>query len=226
MNTSRSISQFGLLVAHVLPGFIGLGGIAPFAPVVAGWLRPIGYAEASLGPPVYAILAAATIGMIVGCVRWFVVDHIHAWTGVKAPTWDDSRLAGRLSAFDYLVENHYRYYQFYANTLVAVVFSYGINRWTGTWSLLGLATDLGVILLCCILFVGSRDALTKYYARTIRLIDQIAMEGKETMTNGNHPDARTGDSSSNKAWVPHKPKSKPEIVSKPQVKPQRSRSGK
>jgi len=171
MNSSSS-NQFGLVVAYLLPGFIGLAGIAPFAPLVAGWLTPIGYAEASLGPPIYAVLAAGTIGMVVGALRWFVIDHIHNWTGLKPPIWDDSRLEARLSAFNYLVENHYRYYQFYANTMVAVIFAYLINQVMGTSSLFGLGTDICVVVLCCALFAGSRDALTKYYSRTSRLIGE------------------------------------------------------
>src|ERR1051326_5201223 len=111
-----SSNQFGLIVAYLLPGFIGLAGLAPFMPAVAAWLRPGSYSEASLGAPVYAILAATTIGMIASCIRWLVIDHIHEWTGVVPPTWDDSRLEERLVAFNYLVESHYRYYQFVANT--------------------------------------------------------------------------------------------------------------
>jgi len=184
MNMSNN--QFGLIVAYLLPGFIGLAGIAPFVPLVAAWLKPGSYAEASLGPPIYAVLAAATIGMIVSCFRWLVIDQIHHWTGVKAPVWDDSRLEDRLSAFSYLVENHYRYYQFLANTLVAVLFAYSIDRWITNSSALGAGTDLGVFILCVVLFAGSRDSLAKYYERTTRLIGRVAEKGSEAMTNGNH----------------------------------------
>src|SRR5437773_797465 len=83
---------------------------APLVSLVAAWLRPGSYAEASLGPPVYAILAATTIGMIVSCFRWLIIDHIHYATGLRPAAWDDSRLADRLGAFNYLVESHYRYY--------------------------------------------------------------------------------------------------------------------
>src|SRR6266496_1090753 len=153
--------QFGLMVAYLLPGFIVLAGIAPFAPVVATWLQPLNQAQASLGAPVYAVLAATTIGMIVSCIRWLLIDHIHHWTGVRPPAWDDSRLEERVVAFNYLVDNHYRYYQFLANTLVAVIWAYSINRWMATSSRLGVGTDLGVFILCAALFTGSRDSLMK-----------------------------------------------------------------
>jgi len=76
-----------------------------------------------------------------------------------------SRLEDRLAAFNYLVESHYRYYQFVANTLVAVLWAYSINRWMKTSSLLGVGTDLLVVILCRALFAASRDALSKYYTR-------------------------------------------------------------
>src|SRR5207249_4170676 len=146
MNTSSN--QFGLMVAYLLPGFIGLAGIAPFAPVVAAWLQPLNQSEAGLGPPIYAVLAATTVGMIVSCFRWLLIDHIHHWMGVRSPAWDDTRLEERVVAFNYLVDNHYRYHQFYANTLVAALFGYSINRFMHTSSLLGVATDLAIVILC------------------------------------------------------------------------------
>lgn len=171
MNTSSN--QFGLVVAYLLPGFIGLAGIAPLVPLVAAWLQPATYAEASLGPPVYAILLATTVGMIASCFRWFLIDHVHRWTGVPPPQWDDSRLEGRLAAFNYLVESHYRYYQFVANSFVAVVFAYVINRVIGTSPVLGLGTDLAIVLMCAVLFAASRDALSKYYSRTAQLLARV-----------------------------------------------------
>src|SRR4051812_654993 len=108
MNTF-STNQFGLTVAYLLPGFVVLAGIAPFAPVVAAWLQPLNQAEASLGAPLYAVLAGITIGMIVSCLRWILIDHFHHWTGLTPPRWDDNRLPERIEAFNYIVEQHFRY---------------------------------------------------------------------------------------------------------------------
>src|SRR5579863_4071511 len=146
MNVSSN--QFGLIVAYLLPGFIGLAGIAPLVPAVGQWLQPVNQAQASFGAPIYALLAATTVGMIANCTRWLLVDHIHHYMGVRPPVWDDSRLDKRLVAFNYLVENHYRYYQFVANSLVVIVVAYSINRWIGTSPLLGFGTDLGFVILC------------------------------------------------------------------------------
>ncbi len=204
--------QFGLVVAYLLPGFVSLAGFSLLVPAVARWLSPaVSYGEAGLGigPPVYTLLAALALGMVVSCFRWIVIDHVHSWTGVIPPLWAVERLEERLGAFTYLVEAHYRYYQFYANTLIAVVWTYALNRWMGTSSLLGPGTDLGVVILCAALFAGSRDALAKYYARTSRLIGQVAGENSgDFMTNGCHHEEGGGAATSKRPET--KPAPKPE----------------
>lgn len=182
-NPSR---QFGLIVAHVLPGFIGLAGIAPLFPAVVQWLQPVSQGETGFGPPIYALMAATTVGMIVGCVRWLVVDHLLEWTGVPKVVSGYDRLAEKLDALDHLIEMHYRYYQFYANSLVAVLWAYGMNRFYGTLPLLGPGTDLGVLILRAVLLAGSRDTLTKYRQRLGRVLGPVAEKGLkgDPMTNG------------------------------------------
>jgi len=197
MDTSSR--QFGLLVAYLLPGFIALAGIARLVPAVARWLQPTtDQGSVGLGPPVYAVLAATALGMVLSCFRWLLIDHVHEWTGVRAPRWDVDRLEARLDAFNALVEYHYRYYQFYANTLIAVIWTYLLYRLSRASSL-GFASDIGALMLCAALFAGSRDALTKYFARTDQLIGHvIETESEDDMTNGCHHD-QNGASASKKA---------------------------
>src|SRR5205085_10095841 len=91
--TGTSNPQFGLMIAYVLPGFIGLAGLAPLFPAVARWLRPVGsQGDLGLGAPLYAVLAATAVGLVLSCFRWLLLDHVHRWSGVMRPTWDDSQL--------------------------------------------------------------------------------------------------------------------------------------
>jgi hypothetical protein len=162
--------HLGLVVAVLIPGFIGLAGVSLLVPAVGEWLQPVDQGNMGFGPPIYALLTATAVGMIVGCFRWLLVDHLHHWTGLKPPMWKLHLLKERLDAFHYIVEGTYRYYQFYANTLVAVVWAYVINRLFGSSQLLGPGTDVGVLILCAVLFAGSRDALAKYYQWSAQLI--------------------------------------------------------
>jgi hypothetical protein len=187
MSTSSG-KQFGLLIAYVLPGFIGLAGIAPLVPAVGQWLRPVGQVDLALGPPLYAVLGATALGLILSCFRWVVIDHVHEWTGITRPAWDDRELDGVLSGFDYVVQNHFRYYEFTGNTLLALLAAYALNRSLDTLPFLGVGTDLGMLIVATVLFAASRDALAKYYARTGRLVGGVVAEkaprGK-SMFNGN-----------------------------------------
>lgn len=162
--------QFNLIVAYLLPGFVGLAGIVPLFPAVADWLRPVDQREYGIGPTVYALLAATATGMIVSCFRWIIIDQLHHATGIKPPAWDDKRLADVLGGFDYLVQNHFRYYEFSANTLVAGIWAYGVNRLMKTLPILGVGTDIGMVLLTLVLFAASRDALARYYGKARQLL--------------------------------------------------------
>jgi hypothetical protein len=117
----------------------------------------------------YVSIASVAVGMTVSAVRWAVVDWLHAATGLTRPAWDDSRLNEQLPAFEALVENHYRYYQFYANMLVALALAYP------TWRLATQAAafcwaDLGFLFIEGVFLAASRDALRNYYRRSAILL--------------------------------------------------------
>jgi len=184
--TQTSNWQFGLILAYLLPGFIGLAGIAPFAPMLRQWLLPASGASLDIGPPVYTILAAVAVGMVLSCFRWLMIDHFHWSTGVKPPPWDDRRLQDNLESFDYLVQNHYRYYEFTGNGALALLWAYGVNRIYGTLPFLGVGTDILVLIVLLVLFTASRDALARYYTRSGLLLGRIAEKDTgATMFNGN-----------------------------------------
>jgi hypothetical protein len=206
--------QFGLLIAYLLPGFIALAGSAPLSPTVAGWLRAD--QTAPFGAPLYVLLAATAAGMIVSCFRWIVIDRLVALTGVRATPFNTRALEASPAAFNYLVEQHYRFHQFYGNTIIAVVWTYGVYRWLGTPSV-RLGMDIAMLILCAVLFAGSRDALEEYRERSSQLAGPISpyfSEGEANVTNG--IDHHAG--SSNKAdKAPAQQKTdKPQAPAKPQ----------
>ena len=147
----------------------------------------------------YAVLSAVAVGMISSCIRWLLIDHLLHMTGVRPPTWNPSQLEGHLASFTYLVESHYRYYQFYGNTIVAVVWTYMLTRSLGTLEVFGIGTDVGVVVRCAILFAGARDALAKYYARTKLLVGAATIHRKSSGGN----DVRSSTAKSSK----HRPAS-------------------
>ncbi len=172
-----SARNFGLLIAYLIPGFVALWGASAISPDLRLWLTGTSAAGPTIGGFLFVTVAAVAAGMTASAVRWAFLDWLHRLTGVPRPPWDDSALDRKLAAFDYLVENHYRYYQFYGNTFVAVLFSYGIWRLSAEGQ--GTApgwTDACVLFVEGVFFAGSRDALRKYFSRTSRLLEAAESE--------------------------------------------------
>ena len=161
--------NFGLLIAYVLPGFASLWGVAHFSSTVSGWLVSSSSAAgntATVGGFLYVTLASVAAGLTASTIRWAVIDRLHDLTGIKRPSWDDSRLQDCLGAFEALVENHYRYYQFYGNMLVAMLFLFAA-RLIATGRQIGDVNtlDCAILAIGVLYWAGSRDALRNYYSR-------------------------------------------------------------
>ena len=101
---------------------------------------------------------------VVGCT-------IHHATGIAKPNWDFSRLRDSVAAYRVLVEIHYHYYLCYSNLVVALAFTYAAylisTGWGSIWMLLAF------LFLEVIFWLGSRDALTKYYRRAGMVLRKI-----------------------------------------------------
>ncbi|MGE0536201.1 MAG: hypothetical protein AB7O68_14570 [Pirellulales bacterium] len=160
-----SSSNFGLVIAYLVPGATLLWGLAGYSPTLQNWLAATGNTP-SIGGFLYVTLAALTAGLVVSTLRWAVVDTVHHATGIPRPPWNFAVLPKSVDAFGMLVEAHYRYYQFYANMCVALPIAYLAKRIEQP-SVVSYSPvmDGGVLVLEIVLFAGSRDSLRKYYER-------------------------------------------------------------
>jgi len=102
-----------------------------FVEPVRVWLSASATDQPTIGGFLYATLASVAAGLTASTVRWLIIDPLHHMTGVPQPRWNFARLPESLAAFDRLIDIHYRYYQFYANTLVALPFAYAGVRFGG-----------------------------------------------------------------------------------------------
>ncbi|AWM39165.1 hypothetical protein GobsT_25510 [Gemmata obscuriglobus] len=163
MARELTISNFGLFIGYVLPGFTALGGL-PFLAGATGWGTAADGSDPSITEFLSGTVEAVATGLTVSTVRWLVVDTIHHRTGLRPPRWDFRVLDEAADAFELLIQIHYHYYKFYANMVVALVWAYLAGGyaygWRGLW--------YGV--LAALFFVASRDTLMKYYERSGRLL--------------------------------------------------------
>ena len=163
--TSRN---FGLLIAYVLPGCTALWALSFISPDLREWMvttsmQPGGV---TVGGFLYLTLASIAAGLTVSTIRWLLIDRIHHVTGIKRPIWDDSKLQEKLGAFDALIENHYRYYQFYSNMLVSMlclVVTYHLS--VISTPVIPKWVDEAVAIVATLYWAGSRDTLRRYYQR-------------------------------------------------------------
>jgi hypothetical protein len=166
-----SSSNFGFLIAFVLPGFTALWGASYISPVLRSWLDAADATGPTVGGFLYVTLASVAAGLTVSTVRWAIIDTIHHWTGLPQPPWDFSRLQEHVAAYKVLQEIHYKFYQFNSNSLVSLVFVYVARRFHGGFFAAPFGSfDVGFLLLSAIFYVGSRDTLRKYYARVNDLL--------------------------------------------------------
>jgi hypothetical protein len=213
---------FGIMMAYVVPGFIGLTGLVPVFPTIGEWLQPVNNASYGVGPTIYAILAAIAVGLILSCFRWLLLDQMHHWLGLRRPKWKGQGTADSMEAVNFYVLNHWKYYEFCGNTLIAATWSYLMHRLYQTSSLLSSGTDLGMVILFLVLLAASRDALRRYYHGIHDLFAQSPQKEGTVMFNGaNH------EGESSKAVKPSPNADKPDKseVSKTSVQPKKPEAG-
>ena len=163
--------NFGLLIGFVLPGFVFLVGLVLLeeSETFQEWPQPLAQLG-QLGGFLFFVLASTAAGIVLSAVRWVILDNILHATGLEAPSLDYRNLESKQSSFMLLVENNYRYYLFYGNTLIGLLLI-GVAAISNQREL----TTIDVVrwsALCAILFVASRDSLKRFYTRSRLLMGE------------------------------------------------------
>lgn len=166
--------NFGLFIAYLIPGFLALWGLGCLSSPLHVWLLGAGESGPSVVALLYVVIASVASGMSVSALRWAVVDRVHHATGIRRPRLDFRRLDEKLQAFERLTEYHYQYYQFYANSLVALSFAYPMWRRSSHEG--GLGTDVLFLIVQAAFAAGSRDALRQFYHRASQLLGEVESE--------------------------------------------------
>jgi hypothetical protein len=166
--------NFGVLIAFWIPGALLLWGLSFSLSSLESWVKSSGSRDVNIADFLFASLASLGTGLLISAIRWALVDQFFEKSGMLTrPLLDLSLLTNKdvLAAFNGAVENHYRYYQYYANTFVAVAIaftSYVLNvlRWDVRYS--SLTVYVGFVEL--ILLLASRDSLRKYYMAATQIL--------------------------------------------------------
>ncbi|MEM7577274.1 MAG: hypothetical protein AAF328_07335 [Planctomycetota bacterium] len=189
-----STSNFGLLIAYAIPGFIVVWALQ-------GWWPGVSVNAAAL-PSLLAFLnstvAAIAAGMAVSAVRFVLVDSFHHATGLRRPAWNGRAVQANLDAINTAVQQFYRHYQFHSNTLVALAVALVLYRLDASVGIGWL--DAGWLLLILVFWVGARNNLARYY----EYLTSILTPSEILMTNGMHHDVPAPQATN--GMHPEKPK--------------------
>jgi hypothetical protein len=119
---------FGMILAFIAPGFLGFVAASYHLPSARAWIEAAQNSEQSVGIFLFAALASVTSGVIISGLRDLAADPLFC-SGclglvgkIELPKAGFRKLSepSVLTAFEATIENYYRYYQFYANTAVAI----------------------------------------------------------------------------------------------------------
>ncbi|MEL7499568.1 MAG: hypothetical protein AAFN77_18335 [Planctomycetota bacterium] len=166
-----SSSNFGYLIAYLIPGWLVLQALALSS---FGIVDGVSFASSTtIAGLLSSSLAALFWGMVASAIRWLVIDRVHSWTGIKPASWDFDRLSKNLDAYHALVAYQYQYYQFYANSIVAGWIAYLILIASG--AKLGWVGHLAFVVVIGVFWGASRDTLSKYYRRLDEILAPKSM---------------------------------------------------
>ena len=161
--------NFGVIIAFWLPGVILLWGLTYSYPELSAWLtKASGSEAATIGGFLYVTLAALALGMVISAVRWMIVDtvfHYVPLVRVQRREFDFGSLKQKdtFAVFQGAVENFYRFYQYYSNTLVSIAAAVITYRVIGGKELISSFAWGAIALTCLALFLASRNSLKNYY---------------------------------------------------------------
>lgn len=185
-------SNFGPLIAYLVPGVTALWGLQPHFTMVAVLFAPASGANPTVGGFLYLTLAAIAMGMTVSAIRWVIVDRLLRLTGIVPPQFNFARLGENVAAYEVLNHIHYQHYLFYANMLLACAVAYLGQRFSlPSSSHLGLA-DAVFLVLELVFFITSRDTLQKYYQRVTSLLESPVVKPKARVTSSGSVHVRSG----------------------------------
>jgi len=171
-------ANFGVLIAFVLPGFVALWGLSYLSPTVAQWLQ----APKSVNGFLFATLSSLALGVFLSGLRWLIFDRfLMPQMGVTRPTVDYAAImVGERTrpALALSIEHTYRYFQFYANTAVALLGGQVARLAAPSRPEFCQAAVefMGLALVALILVFSARDAF-RNYCDDLSKLDQLAREG-------------------------------------------------
>jgi len=161
--------DFGIFIAFILPGSVAVYGLRYVSPRISALWSMLESGQIIVGPLILLAVAALAAGLIVSALRVVVLEPIFCLTGVQEKELNYQKLANpdHLELFKEMIENVYRYAQFYGNMLLALLFCTFLRYLVGNASICQTTADkivsLAIIGSLITIFVAGRKSLKDVY---------------------------------------------------------------
>ena len=160
--------SFGLAIAFLAPGTVGLWGIGQHVPTIREWFGATAQTQATAGGFLFVLLASMAVGLFLSGLRQEILDRLFLGKVLKIrrPVLDEKKLTRPdvLAAVRFSAENLYRYYQFYANMAFALTFAYVAwlaHDWGWSpWRVVGFGS---LLLSIVVLIMSATYSLKRYH---------------------------------------------------------------
>jgi hypothetical protein len=163
--------NFGVLIAFILPGSVAVYGLRYVSPRISALWSMLESGQIVIGPLILLAVATLAVGLIVSSLRVVLLEPIMYRTGVQREKVNYKKLADHREFFDEMIENVYRYEQFYGNVFLALLFCSFLRYVVGNEPIIQGKSDmvLFVALLGSLvtLFLAGRNSLADV-SRAIR----------------------------------------------------------
>jgi len=156
-------TTFGYLIAFLLPGIFGLYALSFWFPQVGILLLPILKADTSVGPSFVFLVIAVGIGVCISGLRYFIFEKGIYRKAPLPPGTYHGMSGDELTLHKAIVDEHYRYHQFYGGCAVAllILFVGWLTHSHPTWSQIS-GWSLGFVAFGLLLERSACDSFTKY----------------------------------------------------------------
>lgn len=159
--------NFGLIIAYILPGMVAVYGLRYLSPRLDALWSTLEGGQVVLGPLILIGVSALAVGLIVSSFRVVVLEPILYRTGIPKKSIKYKKIASpeNRELFGQMVENVYRYEQFYGNVLLSLlllsILRYFIGYRPITQTRSDIAAFVAIIGSLVVLFVATRNQLAE-----------------------------------------------------------------
>jgi hypothetical protein len=175
-------TSFGYVIGFLVAGLLGLFAMSLWSIAIQRVLQPALKAEASVGPSLILLLIALGVGLCISAMRFLVFEKLlcrkHCF---PADMFAKLTIENRLTSFKAVVDEHYRYHQFYGGCAVALAILYcGWLR--QRWLVIDTSTimlSIGFVAFEWLMTYAATDAFTRYVERSTTIVrgEQLATAG-------------------------------------------------